>query len=379
MSGEKDYYIILGVSREAGEDEIKTAYRKLVKQFHPDVCDGDKKVAETRFKEVSEAYEVLIDRDKRRMYDTYGHAGIDRSWGSRGFSWQDFSHIDDLEDIFGSDIFFDFFGGSNFGNMRPGGRKRGASLRMTVSITLEEAFSGVEKELEVPHSAACPECGGTGAEGNKIEKCSTCGGQGQVRSAMSVGFGSFVTITTCPRCGGRGRKIKEKCRECSGRGTVEKTEAISVSIPEGADDGLRMRISGKGEAGMEGGPSGDLYVQVQVEPHKLFKREDDDLYMELPISFTQAVFGDEIEVPVFGEKAALEIPEHTQSNAVFRIQGRGMPSIGNKKRGDLYVRVAVKTPANLTPRQRELLQEFASISGEKAGRKGLFKKLTGRL
>jgi molecular chaperone DnaJ len=373
----KDYYDVLSVQKDSTDDDIKSAYRRLAKRFHPDVCTGDKSAAEESFKEVSEAYEVLMNPDKRALYDRYGHAGIDRSWGSDGFTWDNFSHADDLEDLFGRDLFADFFGFGSFGFAQHGGRQKGASLRISVPITLEDAYSGAEKTIEVPQTEPCKACSGTGAREGGVENCPSCGGNGQLRSARSAGFAQFVTITTCPRCGGAGKRITKPCDDCDGRGNVDRAEKLCFAIPAGADSGLRLRVPGKGEPGRNGGPRGDLFIFLQVEPHSLFRRDGDDIHIEIPISFAQAVFGDSIEVTTLDGKCEATIPKYTQTGTVFRLSGKGMPSLDSKRSGDLYVKTVIKTPTSLTSRQKELLREFARISDGKTIRKGIFGRITG--
>jgi len=375
----RDYYEVLGVPKGAPADDIKRSYRALAKKFHPDLNRDDPKQAEERFKEVSEAYEVLADDKKRQLYDQYGHRAVDETFGRQGFTWDQFTHFTDLEDLFGG---FDFFGGDPFGIF---GRRRrdpnapapGDDLRYDLDITLEQAAGGMEREIEVPHSANCGECGGSGAErGTAPKKCPRCGGAGQVQNVRSQGYSQFVTITPCNLCGGRGQTIDRPCRQCRGTGLVSRQEHIQITIPPGSDTGLRLRVGGKGEAGRRGGPPGDLYVVMHVRPHPQFQRDGSDLYTEAEVSFSQATLGGEIEVPtILDGKARVTVPPGTQTHTIFRLQGKGMPRFGRSGRGDQFVRVRLVTPKSLTERQRELLREYARESGEPVEeRRGFFRK-----
>ncbi|TYP54983.1 molecular chaperone DnaJ [Thermosediminibacter litoriperuensis] len=373
----KDYYEILGVSREATEDEIKKAYRKLARQYHPDVNKSPD--AAEKFKEINEAYEVLSDPQKRAMYDKFGHAGVDPNAAQGGFSgggFGDFSDFDFGRDIFG-DIFESFFGGG-FGETRKKGPVRGADVRYDLEITLEEAAFGVEKEIEVFRTETCPRCGGSGAKpGTGSRTCPACGGTGQVKQMQNTPFGRYISITTCGRCGGSGTVIEEPCPGCRGSGHVRAARKIKVKIPPGVDTGSRLRLNGEGEPGVRGGPAGDLYVIIHVKPHRLFVRQGDDLIYEAPVSFVQAALGDEIEVPTLDGRIKLKIPEGTQPGTKFRIKGKGMPHLKGYGRGDLHVKVNVVIPRKLSDRQRELLKKFAEISGEdiKQQPKGFFDKM----
>ena len=375
----RDYYEVLGLPKGAGTDDIKRAYRALAKKYHPDLNKENPKEAEEKFKEVSEAYEVLADDNKRKLYDQYGHQAVDQTFGQQGFTWDQFTHYSDIEDLFGG---FDIFGGDPFGIF--GRRRRGATgpeegsdLRTDIEITLEEAAGGVDREIEVPHSAACGECGGTGAEkGSSPRKCPRCGGSGRMQNVRAQGYSQFITITTCDACSGRGTFIDRPCRECRGSGIVSKQERIEITIPPGADTGLRLRVGGKGEAGRRGGPPGDLYVIIHVRRHPKFQRDGNDLYMETDISFVQAALGAEIDVPTLDGKARVTIPPGTQTHTIFRLQGKGMPRFGRTGRGDQFVRVQVVTPRSITGRQEELLREYARESGEPVEeRKGFFRKV----
>ncbi len=349
----RDYYDILSVSRDAGAEEIKRAYRKLALQYHPDRNPGDHE-AEEQFKEAAEAYEVLRDSEKRQIYDRFGHAGLE----GRGFTG--FRGFEDIFSSFG-DIFEDFFG---FGNRRGRTRARGgASLRYDLEVTLEEAFSGKEQELTFDRWQACDQCRGSGlAPGSSLQTCSTCRGNGQV--VRSQGF--FQISTTCPACQGEGRIVSDPCKGCGGAGRVKAERKIMVRIPPGVDNGSQLRLRAEGEPGEHGGPAGDLIVVIHVRPHDFLAREGDDLICEVPISFVQAALGDIIPIPVIGEEEpfSLEIPAGTQPGEVLKIRDRGMPSLRNRNsRGDLYAKIAVKIPTRLNERQKELLQALADSEG----------------
>ncbi|HNY28073.1 MAG TPA: molecular chaperone DnaJ [Candidatus Sumerlaeota bacterium] len=364
MAG-KDYYSILDVERGASADEIKKAYRKQALKFHPD-RNPDNPEAESRFKEVSEAYEVLSDADKRARYDRYGYEAVHGGFSHGNFSWDDFTHSEDLNDIFGG-IFESFFGGGFRGaQTRQGGHRaaRGRDLRVNLDLTLEEAFQGKSADIKVKRLETCEDCQGSGCKpGTQPVTCSQCGGSGQVR--VSQGF--FAMVTACAACGGRGRTIQSPCETCHGKGRNQRTAHISVKVPAGVDDGNQLRLLGEGEAGTEGGPRGDLYIVLRVAEHKIFKRRDDDLICEMPLTITQATLGDEIEVPTIeGEISKLRIPAGTQTHQVFRMRGLGMPVHNSAdRRGEMFVQVLVVTPRKINDRQRQLLEEFAAIEGEK--------------
>ena len=371
MAEKRDYYEVLGVAKGASPDEIKKAYRELARKYHPDVTKEDKKEAEERFKEVSEAYEVLVDPDKRRLYDQYGHAGVSGQFGQGGFQWSDFTHAQDISDIFGDMGGFGF-GGSLFdalfgGGMRRQGPHQGQSLRYDVEITLEEAAKGESREIQIPHTVACEACNGTGAKGGKLTTCPTCGGKGQIQNVQQRGYSRFVSITPCPRCGGRGSLAEARCPECSGRGQQVRTQKLSVDIPAGIDDGMRLRMQGAGDISPDGGPPGDLFVVVHVKPHEIFKREGADLWIELPVSFADAALGADATVPTIEGKAMLHIPPGTQGNAVFRMKGNGLRRIGERGKGDQFVRVQIRVPKKLSAEQKELLKKFTELEGEKKG------------
>lgn len=348
----RDYYEALGVAKNAEEGEIKKAYRRIAMKCHPDRNPDDPK-AEEKFKEASEAYEVLSDAEKRKAYDQFGHAGVNSQFGG-GAGAGDFGGF---SDIF-SDVFGDIFGGGGGGGGRGGGRRgpqRGSDLRYNLEMSLEEAVRGVEKKIRIPTLVTCQPCGGSGAKaGSKPINCNTCGGIGQVR--MQQGF--FSVQQTCPNCRGKGTIISDPCSKCSGQGRIEESKTLSVKIPPGVDTGDRVRLSGEGEAGPGGGPQGDLYVQVMVKEHEIFKREGRDLFCEVPISIIDAALGGELEVPTLGGKVKLKVPEETQTGRLFRLRGKGVTPVRGGATGDLLCRVMVETPVNLNKRQKDLLKEF---------------------
>ena len=354
----RDYYEVLGVNRDAGDDEIKKAYRKLAMKYHPD-RNPDNKEAEEKFKEAKEAYEMLSDPQKKAAYDRYGHAGVDPSMGA-GPGAQGFEG--GFADAFG-DIFGDLFGGGG-----RGGRSnvyRGADLRYNLEITLEEAARGAEKTIRIPTVEECGTCHGSGAKpGTHPKPCPTCQGHGQVR----VQQGFFSIQQTCPKCHGSGKIIPDPCRDCGGAGRTKKQKTLEVKIPAGIDDGMRLRHAGHGEPGVNGGPSGDLYVEIHIRKHAVFERDHDDLHCEMPISITTAALGGEIEIPTLEGMARLKIPAETQSGKVFRLRGKGIKNVRSHVHGDLMCHVVVETPVNLTERQRELLREFEEISSGNATR-----------
>ena len=351
----KDYYEVLGVNRDASDEEIKKAYRKLAMKHHPD-RNPDNPKAEDHFKEAKEAYEILSDASKRTAYDQYGHAGVDASAAAgAGAGFGNFS------DAFG-DIFGDIFGG--------GGRSRsnvyrGADLRYNLEISLEEAARGTETRIRIPAMEECETCHGSGAKpGTSPTTCTTCGGQGQVR--MQQGF--FSIQQTCPKCHGSGKIVTSPCATCHGAGRIKQHKTLSVKIPAGVDEGDRIRLSGEGEAGVNGGPSGDLYVVIHIKPHSVFQRDHNDLHCEMPISFTAAALGGEIEIPTLDGYAKIKIPSETQSGKVFRLRGKGIRGVRSSSQGDLLCHVVVETPVSLTARQKELLAELETINQTGAGR-----------
>ena len=353
-----DYYDLLGVSKSADEKEIKSAFRKLAMQYHPDRNPGDD-AAEHKFKEINEAYEVLKDADKRAAYDRFGHAAFDQSggFGPGGGFGNDFSSS--MSDIF-DDLFGEFMGGRRGGGR--GGRQRGADLRYNMEITLEEAFHGKTAQIRVPTSVTCETCSGAGAKaGTKPVTCRTCGGAGKIRASQ----GFFTIERTCPTCQGRGETIEDPCEKCGGSGRVTQERTLSVNIPAGVEDGTRIRLSGEGEAGVRGGPAGDLYIFLSLKPHEFFQRDGADIFCRVPLSMTQASLGGQFEVPTLdGEKQRVKVPEGTQTGKQFRLKGKGMPVLRSSHFGDMYIQVVVETPRNLSRRQRELLEEFDKVSSE---------------
>jgi len=347
----RDYYEVLGVQKNATEKEIKKAFKRLAMKHHPDRNQDNQDEAETKFKEAKEAYDILSDGQKRAAYDQFGHAGVDQSAGMGGGGHGGGS----FSDVFG-DVFGDIFGGGG-GARGQGGQRvyRGADLRYNLELDLEEAVSGTSVNIRVPTLVACEPCGGTGAKkGTKPTTCTTCGGHGQVR--MQQGF--FSLQQTCPRCNGTGKMIADPCNSCNGQGRVEKNKTLSVKVPAGVDNGDRIRLSGEGEAGENGGPAGDLYVQMSVREHKIFQRDGSDLYCEVPIAIATASLGGELDVPTLGGKVKLKIPAETQTGKLFRLRGKGVKSVRGGAVGDLMCKVMIETPVNLTKKQRELLEEF---------------------
>ena len=346
------YYEVLGVARGASDPEVKSAYRRLAKECHPDRNPEDTR-AEVRFKEVSEAYEVLKDPQKRAAYDHFGHAAFEGGLGAgaRGFG-PDFASS--MSDIF-DDLFGEFMGGRRGGRQRSS-RERGADLRYNLEISLSEAYEGKTAQICVPTSVSCETCSGSGARaGTKPTSCPTCGGYGKVRASQ----GFFTIERTCPNCQGRGETIEDPCHSCRGSGRVTKERTLSVNIPPGVEDGTRIRLAGEGEAGLRGGPAGDLYIFLAIKPHEFFQRDGADIFCKVPISMTTAALGGQIEVPtVDGAATRVKIPEGSESGKQFRLKGKGMPVLRSKVSGDMYIQVDVETPKNLTKHQRELLEEF---------------------
>jgi molecular chaperone DnaJ len=362
LNGKRDYYELLGIVRSAGEDEVKKAYRKLALQYHPDRNPGDKQ-SEERFKEVSEAYQVLSDPQKRAQYDKFGHA----AFGDNG---PGFDFNSGFEDIFG-DIFGEFFGGAG---ARRRSESRGEDLRYNLTLSFEEAVSGVEKKIKIPRHGPCDTCRGTGAKaGTSPQTCPSCRGRGQV--SFQQGF--FSVSRSCSQCHGQGTFISDPCTSCGGAGRVRKMHTLSVKIPAGVDNGSRLKLRGEGETAPARGIPGDLYVVIQVEPHPIFTRENLDILCDVPISFVQAALGAEIDVPTLDGKIKMKIPSGTQSGKVFRIKGKGVKDVHGYEQGDQHVLVLVETPTHLTARQKELLKEFAALGGEDINplSKGFFDKV----
>ncbi len=367
-TNKRDFYEVLGVSRSASEDELKKAYRRLAKQYHPDT--NKEPGADTRFIEINEAYETLSDPQKRSVYDRYGHAGLN---GGGGAGFGDFAGFSSINDLFET-----FFAGAN-GTQRRSGPQRGADIRYDLTITFEEAVFGCQKEIELPRWEACSSCRGSGAQpGTSTTRCSSCQGTGEIRRVQQSIFGQFVNVTMCERCRGEGKVITTPCEKCRGQGRVRNNRRVVVNIPAGVDDGINVRVTGEGEVSSRGGTPGNLYVILSVKQHPFFKRQGNDIQYELPISFAQAALGDEVEVPmVDGKSSTLKIPAGTQSNRSFRLKGMGVPVVHSSARGDQHVVVKVVTPTNLSAEQKRLLEDFARLEKEQSDQndKNIFRNL----
>jgi molecular chaperone DnaJ len=355
----RDYYEVLGVEKQAGEEEIKKAYRKLATKHHPDKNPGDK-TAEEKFKELGEAYEVLSDVQKRAAYDQYGHAAFDRRAGGSGYGGGFHDPFEIFREVFGGNSIFDeFFGGMRADPTQP---QRGSDLRYDLEITFEEAAHGTEKEVALTKADRCETCQGSGAEaGSRVRTCPACGGRGQIISSRGI----FSIAQPCPQCQGAGRVIEKPCPACRGSGRRERTSKITLRIPAGVDTGSRLRSSGNGEAGVRGGPAGDLYVVLHVKPHPIFQRDGDDLLCEVPISFVDAALGAEVEVPALDGKTSIKVPPGTQPGTMFRLRGKGIKNVQGYGRGDLHLRVTVEVPTHLSATQKAKLQEFAALCSGK--------------
>lgn len=363
MADKRDYYEVLGIQKGASEEEIKKAYRQAAKKYHPDLNPGDK-TAEARFKEVNEAYEVLSDPEKKARYDQYGHAGVDPNFGAGGYGGAGFDGMDfDLGDIFSS-----FFGGGVGGGRRsnPSAPRRGGDVSASVIISFDEAAKGCKKQVNVQLTGACPDCGGSGAKkGTSPKACPNCGGTGQERRQQRTPFGVIQTQTVCSRCHGRGKIVDTPCPTCNGNGQVRKSSVIGVNIPAGIDDGQVITIRGKGNAGQNGGPAGDLQIQVSVRPHPLFERDGYDIWCDLPVTFAQAALGAEVQVPTLNGSIPYTIKEGTQPGDTIRLKGKGIPYLNGRGTGDEILRVVVEVPRNLTGEQKKLLRSFEEATGEK--------------
>lgn len=355
----RDFYEILGVAKNASDEEIKKAYRKMAMKYHPDRNPGDK-ASEEKFKEAKEAYEMLSDAQKRAAYDRFGHAGVDPNAAAGGFGAGGAGFNGGFAEAFG-DIFGDIFGGAARGGGRAGNAYRGADLRYNMEITLEQAVNGFTTDIRVPSWDPCETCGGTGAKpGTKPKTCTTCSGSGAVR--MSQGF--FSIQQACPTCHGSGKVIAEPCTSCHGEGRIKRNKVLEVAIPAGIDEGQRIRLSGKGEPGMNGGPPGDLYVEIRIKPHEVFQRDGDDLHCEVPVSFATATLGGEVEFATLKGNVSITLPEGTQSGKTFRLRGKGIKGVRSHHPGDLYCHVRVETPVRLTEKQKKLLREFDEALNE---------------
>jgi molecular chaperone DnaJ len=369
-ANKRDFYEVLGVARTATDDEIKKSFRRLAKQYHPDT--NKDQGAEARFIEINEAYEVLSDPQKRAAYDRYGHAALGNGAGM-GAGFSDFGSFSTINDLFET-----FFAGAT-GTSRRSGPQRGADLRYELTITFEEAVFGCQKEIELPRWETCSHCRGNGAQpGTSTSRCSACQGTGEIRRVQQSIFGQFVNVTMCERCRGEGRVITTPCEKCRGQGRVRNNRRVVVNIPAGVDDGINVRVTGEGEVSARGGTPGNLYVILTVKPHPFFKRQGNDILYELPISFSQAALGDEVEVPTVDNKSTtLKIPPGTQSGRSFRLKGMGVPVVHSSARGDEHVIVKVVTPTNLTAEQKHLLEEFARLEREQSEQndKNIFRNL----
>lgn len=372
MPEKRDYYEVLGVSRNADEAELKKAYRKLAKQYHPDM-NPDNKEAEAKFKEINEAYAVLSDPQKRQQYDRFGHSGLNGNGfeGFSGFGGFDFG----FEDIFDT-----FFGGSPFGRStrRRSGPQRGADLKYSLEISFNEAAFGTTKEINISRMQLCQVCNGSGAKpGTSPETCRHCNGAGQIRQVQNTPFGQMVNMRVCEVCRGEGTVISNPCDECHGNGRVRKTSRISINVPAGIDNGQTISLRGEGEPGMKGGPPGDLYVSIRVKPHPIFKRDGYNVICEIPITFTQAALGAELEIPTIEGTMKYNIPEGTQTGTVFRLKNKGIKHLRSNAKGDQLLKVSVEVPTKLSAKQKELLKEFAEISGDEVfqQRKSFFEKM----
>lgn len=359
----KDYYDVLGVSKTATADEIKKAYRKLARQYHPDVNKDNPEAAE-KFKEASEAYSVLSDEQKRAQYDQFGHAAFENGGAGGAGGFGGFEGFGGFGGGGMEDIFDMFFGGQGRGSRGSNaGPQRGADLRFDLEITFEEAAFGLEREISLYRDEQCPHCHWNGAEpGSKVETCPECHGSGEIRFTQNTMFGQMTNVRPCPKCHGEGKIISEPCKECRGQGTVKKNKKLKVKIPAGVDNGSRLRVAGEGEAGVKGGPSGDLYVYLYVKPHKFFERDGTTVYCEVPINIVQATLGDEIKVPTLDGQVVMKVPEGTQPGKVLRLKGKGIPSLRNSTRGDQLVRIKVVVPQKLNEKQKDALRKFAEIS-----------------
>ncbi len=377
MADKRDYYETLGVSKGANDDEIKKAYRNMAKKYHPDANPGDA-TAEAKFKEVSEAYDVLSDSQKRAKYDQFGHAAFDQTAGGGGYGggFGGFGGFGDMGDIFESMFGSDIFGG---GSRRKNGPRRGSDIHTSMQVSFEEAFFGVEREIQLPMEEVCDTCKGSGAKpGTYAENCRQCGGSGQERFQQQTILGTMTSVRTCSVCGGEGKIIKEPCGSCRGSGRVKKTKTLKVNIPKGIESGQSIRLSGRGEPGHKGGPTGDLLITVNVSQHKLFTRQGNNLHIEVPITFVQAALGSDITIPTMEETESYTVKAGTQTGTVINFKGRGVPNVRNSRNvGDLIVTLKVTVPTSLSDRQKQLLKEFAEDMGEeyKDHKKGFFDKL----
>lgn len=359
MADKRDYYEVLGVSKSASAEEIKKAYRKLAKQYHPDLNPGNKE-AEAKFKEAGEAYEVLSDPEKKSKYDQFGHAAFDPAAGAGAYGGEGGFGGFGFEDIFES-----FFGGG-FGGRSSGGRgpQKGSDIKTSVELTFEEAAFGAEKEIAITKYVSCDTCEGTGSQSKSSSKCPVCGGTGQVQSRQNTPFGQFTNVRTCDRCGGTGKTISDPCPDCSGRGKIRRTVRTKIKIPAGIDNGQAISLSGQGEPGSRGGPAGNLLVSVRIKPHPTLKREGFHVYSDISVSFAQAALGDTVQVDTIDGKVELIIPEGTQNGVSFKLRGKGIPKLQSSGRGDQFVRVTIAVPKRMNDQQKSLLRQFSAAMGE---------------
>ncbi len=368
----KDLYEALGLQKGASDEEIKKAYRKLAKKYHPDLNPGDK-TAEEKMKEVNAAYEILSDPEKKARYDQFGHAGVDPSYGGGGGQYSGFEDFD-LGSIFDS-----FFGGGmSGGQTRRSGPRKGESIRASVTLTFEEAAFGCQKQITVNRVETCPDCGGSGAKaGTSAETCPDCHGTGQIKTTQRTILGMMSTSSPCSRCRGTGKIIKDPCPSCRGAGSLRKQRMITVQIPAGIDHGQTISVRGEGNAGQNGGPAGDIFVTVNVTPHEIFKRRGQDVMVELPVTFVQAALGAELEAPSIDGKISYNMPEGTQPDTVFRIRGKGIPNLNGRGRGDQFIKVKIEIPRNLTREQKDILRQFEETAGDAqfGEKKGFFEKM----
>ncbi|MEF8874810.1 MAG: molecular chaperone DnaJ [Candidatus Thermoplasmatota archaeon] len=374
---DEDYYDILGVDKDASEEDIKKAYRKKAKKYHPDKNPDNTEEAREKFKKVSEAYEVLADEEKRKRYDRYGKQGVKQEFGNGGFDMSDFSHREDVQDIFSElfggrgrrsggfeDLFSELFGGSRRSRRRKK-KKRGRDLQLSFEVDLEDIKDGTEKTVKINRKAQCEKCGGSGSSSGGTKTCPKCGGAGEVKQAQRRGFQQVVRITECDRCDGRGEIVENPCSKCSGSGVVEKAETITINIPPGAEDGTRLRVGGKGEAAPRGGQSGDLYVTLRVREDDRFERRGDDVLTKAKVSMTESTLGTTIEVPTLDGKAEVEVPEGTQPGEILRIPDKGLKKQRGSGYGDQLIEIEVKIPEDLNDEQKEILEQFEDIEKEK--------------
>ncbi len=380
----EDYYDILGIDKDASQKEIKKAYREKAKKYHPDKNPENPDEAREKFKEISEAYEVLADEEKRKRYDRYGKQGVKQQFSGGDFDWSDFSHRGDVEDIFSEffggggggfeDIFSEFFGGRRGRSSRR--KRRGNDLKMAFEVNLKDIRDGTEKTVRLNRKAPCEECGGSGSKTGSTKTCPECGGSGQIKRAQKRGFQQLIRVSSCPKCDGIGEIVEDPCGNCGGTGVVEKTETISIDIPPGAQDGTRLRVRGKGEAGVRGAPPGDLYIILRVKPEKDFERKGSDLYTRATVSMTEAALGTKIKVPTLDGEVEMDVPSGTQPGDILRLSGKGLSRRRRSGYGDELVEIDVKIPEKLNKEQKEILKKFKDIEKEK--NKSWFDRIRGK-